>query len=121
MYSVLVWLMVLLLPSAVIAGEASYSAIVMDLSGKATVTRLGKNLPLDLGAVLYPQEMVETAPGAALTINYLESGEEEQWPGGMKFSVGKTQSDPVPPILANGWRKCMGIEPTHALLFKSKF
>jgi hypothetical protein len=97
MYGLLGWLMVLLLPTAAVAAEVPYSAIVMDLTGQATVTRLGKSRPLDLGDMLYPQEEVETAAGASLTINYLESEEEEQWPGGMKFTVGKTRSDPIPP------------------------
>ena len=97
MYGLMVYLMVLLLPMAALAGEAPYSAIVLDLSGTATATRLGKSRLLDLGAVLYPQEVVETAAAAVLSINYFESGDEEQWPGGLKFTVGKTQSDPIPP------------------------
>jgi hypothetical protein len=92
-----VWLMVLLLPAAAVAGEIPYSAIVLDLTGAATATRLGKSRPLGLGDILYPQEVVETAPGASLTINYPESEEEEEWPGGMKFTVGKIRSDPIPP------------------------
>ena len=97
MYGLMAWLIILLLPTAAVAGEIPYSAIVLDLSGTVTATRLGKSRPLDLGSVLYSQEMVETAAGAWLTINYLESGDEEQWPGGLKFSVGKTQTDSVPP------------------------
>jgi hypothetical protein len=97
MYGLMAWLVILLLPTAAVAGEIPYSAIVLDLSGTVTATRLGKSRPLDLGSVLYSQEMVETAAGAWLIINYLESGDEEQWPGGLKFSVGKTQTDSVPP------------------------
>jgi hypothetical protein len=91
------WLMVLLLPLTAVAGVVPYSAIVMDLSGKATATRAGNTRPLELGEVLYPQDVVETATGASLTINYPESGEEEQWPGGMKFTVGKIRSANIPP------------------------
>jgi hypothetical protein len=97
MYGLIAWLIILLLPAAAVAGEVPYSAIVLDLSGQATAIRLGKSRPLELGAVLYPQEVVETAAGASLTISYPESGEEEQWPGGMKFSVGKIRSDNIPP------------------------
>jgi hypothetical protein len=97
MCGVMAWLIILLLPTATIAGKVSYSAIVMDLTGKATATGLGKSRPLDLGDMLYPQEVVETAAGASLTINYPESEEEEQWPGGLKFTVGKTRSEPIPP------------------------
>jgi hypothetical protein len=105
MYGFLVWLIILLSPLAAVAGEVPYSAIVLDLTGKATATRLGKGRPLDLGDMLYPQEEVETAAGASLTINYLESGDEEQWPGGMKFAVGKTRSDPIPPQVKRLSRK----------------
>jgi hypothetical protein len=97
MHGLKAWLIILLLPTAAVAGEVSYSAIVMDLTGPATATRLEKSRPLDLGDMLYPQEVVETAPGASLTINYPASGEEEEWPGSMKFTVGKIRSDPIPP------------------------
>jgi len=64
MYGLMVWLMVLWSPTLAFAGEVPYSAIVLDLSGTATATRLGKSRLLDLGAVLYSQEVVETAAGA---------------------------------------------------------
>jgi hypothetical protein len=105
MYGFMAWGLILLSPLTAVAGEVSYSAIVMDLSGQATATRLGKSRPLELGATLYPQEEVETAAASSLTINYLESGDEEEWPGGLKFAVGKTQSDPIPPQVKRTNRK----------------
>jgi hypothetical protein len=99
------WLMVLLLPTMAGAEGVPYSAIVLDISGQVTATHQGNRRSLELGALLIPQEVVETAPGSALTINYLESGEEEQWPGGLRFSVGTAQSDPVHPQVKRMNRK----------------
>ena len=90
-------LIILLLPAAVLGQSVSYSAVVMDLSGRATVVRKGAPRALEAGAVVYPGEVVETAPGATLTLYYPESGEEEQWPGGLKFTVGILKSEPRHP------------------------
>jgi hypothetical protein len=95
----------LLLAPGAFAQDAPYSAIVLDISGKATATRQGTQRPLELGALLYPREVVETAPGASLTVNYLESGDEEQWPGEMKFTVGQARSDPLHPRVKRMNRK----------------
>ncbi len=75
------------------AQEVPYSAVVMDLTGKAAVTRHGESRPLETGTVLFPGDLVETAADAFLTVYYPQSGEEEKWPGGLKFTVGKLQSD----------------------------
>jgi hypothetical protein len=74
----MVCMIVLLLPPMACAGGVPYSAIVLDISGKATATHQGKSRSLEPGALLNPDEVVETAPGASLTINYLES-EEVNW------------------------------------------
>ena len=105
MHFLMVWLIVALLSPPVLAEEVPYSALVMNLSGKATATRQGASRPLEVGAVLYPQEVVETAAGSSLTLYYPESGEEEEWPGGLKFSVGKAQSDPLHPQVKRTNRK----------------
>lgn len=97
MYFCIGWLLVLLLPALACAQGVSYSAIVLDISGKVTVGRQGNQRLLELGGLLYPQEVVETALGSSLTINYLESGEEEQWPGDLKFIVGQARSDHLHP------------------------
>lgn len=95
------WLLALLLllagPAPVPAAGTPYSAVVLDLEGKVTATRNGETRSLELGAMLYPQEVVETGAGASLTLYYPESGEEEHWPGGLKFTVGTAHSDPLLP------------------------
>ena len=101
----LVGVMVLLSSSPAPGQSASYSAVVMDLSGKATATRQGEVRVLELGWVLYPGDMVETAPGASLTLYYPESGEEEQWPGDLKFMVGTHKSEPRHPGVTSRNRK----------------
>jgi hypothetical protein len=92
-----VFFLVLLLtfPQLCRAGDTPYSAIVMSVKGKAVVQHKGKRVPADLGYLLYPGDEVTTAKNASLTINYLESGLEEQWPGGMKFVIEKIESSPA--------------------------
>ncbi len=77
------------------AAEVPYSAIVMDVKGKVEVQRDRKKMPVDLGYLLYAGDMVETAKGASVTVHYLESGQEEQWPGKMKFIIDKQRSRPT--------------------------
>lgn len=96
-----------MLPTVALAEEVSYSAIVMDITGKVEVLHQGKNELPDLGDLLYPGDGVEIARDASLTINYPESGKEEQWPGGMKFTVGKTQSEDAPSQVIKRDRKIM--------------
>jgi hypothetical protein len=83
-------------PWPIAAGQAGYSAVVMDVKGQATVFHEGSQKKIDLGCLLYPKDAVETAKGAALTITYLESGQEENWPGQAKFVVEKDGSRPAP-------------------------
>lgn len=105
MLYVIAGLILLLLPQAAPGQGVPYSAMVMDVSGKATATQGGASRALEAGAVLYPQEVVEIGAGASLTVYYPESGEEEQWPGGLKFTVGKLHSDPQHPAVKRRSRK----------------
>jgi hypothetical protein len=84
-------------PAVSLAGEVSYSAIVKDTAGKVTVVHEGKRSPLDPGCLLYPGDRVEILKDGSLTIHYLESGQVEQWPGGLGFSIGITKSEPIHP------------------------
>lgn len=86
----------LVITPMVTAGKAGYSAMVMDVKGKAFALHAGANKSIDLGYLLYPGDSVETTKDASLTIAYLESGQEEQWPGGAKFIIEKNGSKPVP-------------------------
>lgn len=106
--------LLLMLPSVCLGGEIPYTAIVMDMVGKVMVVHEGKRSPLDLGYLLYPGDVVETAENASLTINYLESGQEEQWPGGMRFSVSKTQSEPSRSQVKKRNRKIVLPQTKHA-------
>jgi len=76
-----------------------YSAVVMDMTGNATVQRGGKGeqVSLNAGDVLYAGDIVAVAEKSTLTINYLKTNREEKWPGGMKFSVGDSGTKDVPP------------------------
>lgn len=85
-----------MIPGPAPAGEVGYSAIVMDVKDRAFVSHAGVRKAIDLGSLLYPGDSVETAPGASLMIAYLESGQEETWPGGAKFVVEKSGSRPAP-------------------------
>ncbi len=80
------------LPQFAGAAEAPYSAIIMDMAGDILVEHGGNARPADVGELLYPGDVVETSRGARITINYVESGQEEQWPENSKFSIGKTQT-----------------------------
>ena len=91
-----VFLICSMIPLMAIAGEAGYSAIVMDVKGKAFVLHAGVRKAIDLGCLLYSGDSVETTPGASVTITYLESGQEETWSGGAKFVVEKNGSNPAP-------------------------
>jgi len=81
------------LPLFACAAEAPYSAVIMDMEGKVLVKHGGKARPAQVGDLLYPADVVETSRGARITVNYVESGQEEQWPENSKFSVGKTQTE----------------------------
>jgi hypothetical protein len=85
----------LAVPFTCSAGDVPYSAIVMDVKGKVEVQRDRKKMPVDLGYLLYTGDMVETAKGSSVTVHYLESGQEEQWPGKMKFTIDKQRSRPA--------------------------
>jgi hypothetical protein len=88
-------LLFLAVPLTCSAAEVPYSAIVLDVRGKVEVQRDRKKMPVDLGYLLYAGDMVETAKGASVTVQYLESGQEEQWPGKMKFTIDKQRSRPA--------------------------
>ncbi|MHB8108618.1 MAG: FecR family protein [Syntrophorhabdaceae bacterium] len=88
--------MFLIAPTMVAAADAGYSAIVMDVKGKVSVQHAGKSKTVNLGCLLYPDDSLETAKEATLTVTYLESGQEEQWAGGARFVVGKDGSKPAP-------------------------
>ena len=88
-------LIFLAVPLTCSAAEVPYSAIVMDVKGKVEVQRDRKKMPVDLGCLLYAGDKVETAKGASVTVHYLESGQEEQWPGKMKFTIDKLRSRPA--------------------------
>jgi len=81
------------LPQFAGAAGAPYSAIIMDMAGHVLVKHEGKAKPADIGELLYPGDVVETSRGARVTISYVESGQEEQWPENSNFSIGKTQTE----------------------------
>jgi hypothetical protein len=87
-------LLFLAVPMTCSAGDVPYSAIVMAVKGKVEVQRDRKKAPVDLGYLLYAGDRVETAKGASVTVNYLVSGQEEQWPGKMKFTIDTLRSRP---------------------------
>jgi hypothetical protein len=91
--TVILW-MVLCLASIANAAESRYSSMVMDVKGAVTAGHRGKTKSVDLGFMLYPGDEVKVAKNSSVTIDYLESGREEQWNAGTKFTVGKTASDP---------------------------
>ena len=61
-----------MIPLTVIAGEVKYSAMVMDVKGKAFVRHAGAKKSVDLGYLLYPGDSMETTKNTFLTITYLE-------------------------------------------------
>ncbi|MCX5704569.1 MAG: hypothetical protein NTZ92_00630, partial [Candidatus Omnitrophica bacterium] len=81
-----------------LAQEQVYSAMVMDVTGNASVQRGGKNekSPLKIGDLLYPGDAVAVAKKSTLTINYLASSRQEKWPEGTKFSVGGLETKNAP-------------------------
>ena len=80
------------------AADTDYSAIVLDIAGKASVQRSGKGKQffLEGGDLLYPGDVVKTEENSTLTIMYIESSRLEKWPQGKNFTVGKTKTDNVP-------------------------
>jgi hypothetical protein len=80
------------------AQEKNYSAMVMDVTGDASVQRSGKDekSSLKIGDLLYPGDAVAVAKKSTLTINYLASSQQEKWPEGMKFSVGESETKNTP-------------------------
>jgi len=95
-FMLILLLFLLVFPLACDAGDVPYSAMVMAVRGKVEVQRERKRIPVDLGCLLYAGDRVETAQGASVTVNYLETGQEEQWPGKMRFTVEKRGSSPSP-------------------------
>ncbi len=88
-------LLLFILSGIVVAENISYSAIIMDIRGDVSLARNEKTREVDLGELLYPGDVIGLAKDASLTINYLESGQQEQWPGGMKVAVGSAQSEHI--------------------------
>jgi hypothetical protein len=80
------------------AQEKNYSAMVMDVTGDASVQRSGKDekSSLKIGDLLYPGDAVAVAKKSTLTINYLASSHQEKWPEGTKFSVGESETKNTP-------------------------
>ena len=80
------------------AQEQDYSAMVMDVTGNASVQRGGKDekSPLKIGDLLYPGDVVAVAKKSTLTINYLASSKQEKWPERTKFSVGGLETKNAP-------------------------
>ncbi len=74
------------------AGEVPYSAMVLNVKGKVEIQRGRQKKPANLGCLLYPGDRVETAIGASVTVKYLESGLEEQWPENKRFTIEKLAS-----------------------------
>ena len=97
-YSFFVALTLLLfsLPEITVAKDISYSYIIMDIRGDLSVVRNGQMRKVGLGELLYPGDVIELAKDDSLTINYLESGQQEHWPGSMKAVVGTVQSEHIP-------------------------
>jgi hypothetical protein len=75
-----------------------YSAVVMDMTGKAYVQRGGKGekASLNMGDLLYPGDAVAVEKDSTLTINYLPSSQQEKWPQGTKFLVGVSETKDAP-------------------------
>ena len=96
LYTLAATLIIFVFPGMASAEDSSCSAIIMDAAGKVSLVHNGKKKEAGLGDLLYSGDVVELAKGASLTINYLESGQQEQWPAGMKVVVGKTQSKRIP-------------------------
>ena len=84
-----------MLPQIGSAEEAQYTAMVMEITGKVSVSSEKGKKPLYLGGLLCPGDKVEIDRNATITINYVKSGEEEKWPGGLTFTIGKAQSSPI--------------------------
>ncbi len=82
----------LVIPLACGAGEVPYSAMVLAVKGKVEVQRDRQKKLARLGCLLYPGDRVETALGASVTVKYLESGLEEQWPEKKRFTIEKRES-----------------------------
>jgi len=89
---------ILLALGNVFAQEADYSAIVLDIVGKASVQQngKGKEFSIESGDLLYPGDVIKTEDNSTLTIEYIESNRLEKWPQGKNFTVGKTKTDNVP-------------------------
>ncbi|HEX2965499.1 MAG TPA: hypothetical protein VHO84_06920 [Syntrophorhabdaceae bacterium] len=96
LYFVILTITFLLVTTTGIAADVGYSAMVMDMKGKVSVQRAGKIKAVDLGYLFYPGDLVELVKEASLIVAYLESGREEQWTGGAKFTVEKNGSKPAP-------------------------
>jgi len=80
------------------AQEQDYSAMIMDVTGNASVQRSGKGekSPLKIGDLLYPGDAVAVAKNSTLTVNYLASSKQEKWPERTKFSVGGLETKNAP-------------------------
>jgi hypothetical protein len=99
-YNLVAWLLLSSMRIAVCySADIAYTAMVMDIDGKAIVQRKSdklKQLPLKIGDVLYPDDSVSVVEKSTLTINYYLSGRQEKWPENSKFTVGNSQTDNTP-------------------------
>jgi len=81
-----------------LAADTDYSAVVLDIAGKALVQQggKGKEYIVEAGDLLYPGDIVKTEKNSTLTIMYIASNRLEKWPQDKKFTVGKAKTDGVP-------------------------
>ena len=81
-----------------LAQEQDYSAMIMDVTGNASVQRSGKGekSPLKIGDLLYPGDAVAVAKNSTLTVNYLAGSQQEKWPERTKFLVGVSETKNAP-------------------------
>ena len=93
-YLFYVFLILQILPFNILSEANAYDAIVMDVKGNVSVIHKRVNKPVDLGALLDSGDKVKIAKDASITVLYSKSAIEEQWPGGLNFTIGTTQSDP---------------------------
>ena len=109
------FLLLLILPLNTVSEANAYDAMVMDVKGKVSVVHKGTNKPVDLGALLDSGDTVKIAKDASITLNYSKSGLEEQWPGGLNFTVGKTQSHPSDPRVKKKTRKIILVQTDDSI------
>ena len=90
-----VLLVVLLIFSTMSVSASESVAMILDLNGKANLTRDNANLDVAILDSLFPKDVLKLAADSTATLIYTESGQEYQLTGGTSYLISRDKLSQV--------------------------